>query len=1637
MRHALLIGVEETPDAEREFVSLAEPVAADLAAMWTALDESGYQIKTVTGREAGRSGIATAIEEAASAVPEGGTLLLYFTGHGVRHDTKDYLIPADARAPKEGPWRRSHLESLLPADVSDYLADCRAGLVLWLIDACRDPLSEPKAGFGTAVTQGQPVGRYAVMVGCSPGQRSGYSDEGSFFTRGLAEALGSLSAPRTVHEVYEAALARTARSAALAGHPQDVWIRYGSDQEEAAKATEICTGRQLLTEWEAVVTEPALWRAVGPDQDALVEQLQDALVQLVRDCARSVHRAQEGLPDPWADEDFPVRLLRILPQLLPEGRGSCRPVEVAALVAAPFLYEQARADRWLQVAGVEPLRGERLPKCGPARRHLEQVHDHYRHITGRLERCLERNRPEDAETLALWLAHRWVNERFETDEVAVPTQSSRPFAEHLTESNAAELAAAIDGLAGQIGLDLQAESEAGPEEIRVRPFGRAAQVLRPRPLAVLLRMAAALSADARALPEVVADHLAVSDPVTPEGLLRVVRKVDWERDPQGLLHLNLASPHQAVHAAMAEIVERADRMAEGIGRLRRRMPQSDAALLEAVAHRVTDNHLRPDGGAGQSPYELPLLRFQLAQTEVRELLMGRQLYGEPELALRELYQNAMDACRYRDMRLRYLRSSGGHAAKWSGEITFTQGVDAAGRRFVECEDNGVGMGQEQLKSTFTRAGRRFEQSRAFRREQADWLRHDEENLRLYPNSRFGIGVLSYFMLAEEMTVVTREVYRDGAVSRHALQVEIPSSGSLFRIKQVTGLTEDSCPEGGTRIRLYLRDDADLADLSCVDTLSRLVAMSEFRLEARHDQVVESWVPGQLRPGPWTSGGRMQPAVEGVLWWVTGPGVVLCDGIVTDRELCGRVLNLTGPHAGRLSVDRKSLQEYDLEWASETLLAGVDALLAWPELTMEWLWALEQNELSDAQLLWGELQGRGLTLPAQSPHDQQALGEVRIALDDVGWCRLDGGSYSRDYRPGESEVLPLLGPWRVAVLGHDVAFAHGGVPPVSLAGYPLLTPGDERLATAQLLGWTQVVTMAHECGTNVSELVRAGRRLRVGHRGMAAPRTLPGTSITASARLARGLSGTMELQYQHGVQRLCSERGSLDGLLWVSRAYGLTLGELVEQMGQLAPWHGRELPRIPDHHRDYVCTQDDLTMLYLGGRRVASSADVREVARGGDVEPVLAKLADFHWLGWTAPAREHALAWAGLPYGTEKFLLRQVERRADGAYELARSAAVVWAHEKQVPMDEAEDQLAELAQALGLVFEPWSELDVTARREVPSALMAALVRRARADGLDLGWIVDSSGNASAAERRQALTGLRRLGLPVPDNTALAEQWDLLSHRTRVIYSGGTGSFDGDDLPERVMTGVAMFAAALELHEPLSGVWDSVREEEGRFGGCEQALPAELRAFQPRPWHREVLTDQNERGVDSTVRSWEWVELTPQRLARFAHHAGFGTAAEAYEDLHPLRQIGALIPELTAEQVEVLRTAAPDERAVEALADEHRVSEPGTPLVPLDLVSIAGRLGETVRQVWERIEPYLPLGPAPRVPERPDVLPLWQDFAILSVYLDGLLPAVEGRVGREHVAFVAEEIGEGEEWVWDRLALYQGMFGLDLGERKQDG
>ncbi len=76
-----------------------------------------------------------------------------------------------------------------------------------------------------------------------------------------------------------------------------------------------------------------------------------------------------------------------------------------------------------------------------------------------------------------------------------------------------------------------------------------------------------------------------------------------------------------------------------------------------------------------------------------------------------------------------------------------------------------------------------------------------------------------------------------------------------------------------------------------------------------------------------------------VWWCTGDGAILADGLWAGQELTGAVVNLSRELAPRLSVDRTKILAYREEDLERLLWQAVDALTAAGPavLTYDWLY----------------------------------------------------------------------------------------------------------------------------------------------------------------------------------------------------------------------------------------------------------------------------------------------------------------------------------------------------------------------------------------------------------------------------------------------------------------------------------------------------------------------------------------------------------------------------------------------------------------------------------------------------------------------------------------------------------------------------
>jgi molecular chaperone HtpG len=147
--------------------------------------------------------------------------------------------------------------------------------------------------------------------------------------------------------------------------------------------------------------------------------------------------------------------------------------------------------------------------------------------------------------------------------------------------------------------------------------------------------------------------------------------------------------------------------------------------------------------------------FEAADADLLNLLV-EPLYGHrPEIGIRELIQNSVDACReLQDHLAQQANPSVPELTVQDAQVVVTlEESEAKGKGWLEVSDQGIGMTPDVLRNYFLKAGASFRRSDAWRRSHED----KSGKSRVLRSGRFGIGVLASFLLGDEVEVSTRHV----------------------------------------------------------------------------------------------------------------------------------------------------------------------------------------------------------------------------------------------------------------------------------------------------------------------------------------------------------------------------------------------------------------------------------------------------------------------------------------------------------------------------------------------------------------------------------------------------------------------------------------------------------------------------------------------------------------------------------------------------------------------------------------------------------------------------------------------------------------------------------------------------------------
>ncbi|WP_159400671.1 ATP-binding protein [Streptomyces sp. XY431] len=199
-------------------------------------------------------------------------------------------------------------------------------------------------------------------------------------------------------------------------------------------------------------------------------------------------------------------------------------------------------------------------------------------------------------------------------------------------------------------------------------------------------------------------------------------------------------------------------------------------------------------------------RFTIDRQKILDLLTGHTLYNDTNVVLRELLQNSIDA-----VRLQY--------GTRSPELGRVEVHWDSAQRVLEICDNGTGMTQGVIENNLLRAGSSRYQEPEFRKRNPDFN----------PISRFGIGVLSTFMVADQVEITTCHPEEE-----KARQLSLRSVHGQYLVRTLD--KNQDVPERirphGTIVRLTLRPSAELR--SVTRTARHFVVLPECKVTVRED-----------------------------------------------------------------------------------------------------------------------------------------------------------------------------------------------------------------------------------------------------------------------------------------------------------------------------------------------------------------------------------------------------------------------------------------------------------------------------------------------------------------------------------------------------------------------------------------------------------------------------------------------------------------------------------------------------------------------------------------------------------------------------------------------------------------------------------
>lgn len=215
---------------------------------------------------------------------------------------------------------------------------------------------------------------------------------------------------------------------------------------------------------------------------------------------------------------------------------------------------------------------------------------------------------------------------------------------------------------------------------------------------------------------------------------------------------------------------------------------ADLVGLGLTVRRIRSNLEQRDKFAATVTYIPINAGFISSGTDLLKLLVGPLYNYDPKVGIRELLQNAIDACRERHD-LAPAKFQALPESEFRVVLQVHEMEDGTG--WLTVTDDGVGMTLDTIINYFLVAGASFRNSELWKHQHID----DFGKSRILRGGRFGVGVLASFLLGEEIEVRTR----------HFASPEHTGIEFRARIDDRTVELRRTVAPAGTSIRVHIAD----------------------------------------------------------------------------------------------------------------------------------------------------------------------------------------------------------------------------------------------------------------------------------------------------------------------------------------------------------------------------------------------------------------------------------------------------------------------------------------------------------------------------------------------------------------------------------------------------------------------------------------------------------------------------------------------------------------------------------------------------------------------------------------------------------------------------------------------------------------